>query len=105
MVTVMKPTNDGDGGWKAKARLVCCGNFATPTPEKNLDNRAEVPSTFEMRTMLALASDKGWSVCSLDVKTAFLYAELNDEEDGINIVDPLPFWSGWDSCKRGCAGN
>eukprot|EP00974_Lingulodinium_polyedra_P104792 10145623-Lingulodinium_polyedra.AAC.1 len=26
---------------------------------------------------------KRWSLGSLDVKTAFLYAELNEEEDGI----------------------
>eukprot|EP00974_Lingulodinium_polyedra_P031757 3058849-Lingulodinium_polyedra.AAC.1 len=26
---------------------------------------------------------KQWSLGSLDVKTAFLYAELNEEEDGI----------------------
>eukprot|EP00975_Prorocentrum_lima_P023770 5002814-Prorocentrum_lima.AAC.1 len=29
-----------------------------------------------------------WSLGSLDVKTAFLYAELNEEEDGIIVVQP-----------------
>ena len=38
--------------------------------------------------MLALASDQNWSVGTLDVKTAFLYAELNDEKDGVIIVQP-----------------
>ena len=27
LVTVKKPLHDGEGGWKAKARAVCCGNF------------------------------------------------------------------------------
>ena len=35
-----------------------------------------------------MGADKGWSVGSLDVKTAFLYAELNEEEDGILVVQP-----------------
>ena len=32
--------------------------------------------------------DKGWGIGSLDVKTAFLYAELDEEEDGIIVVQP-----------------
>ena len=88
MVTVKKPTHDGNGSWKAKARVVCCGNFEPNSVGKDLENRSEVPSTFEMRTMLALASSNNWSVGTLDVKTAFLYAELDDEEDGMIFVQP-----------------
>ena len=55
---------------------------------KDLQNRAEVPNTFEMRTLVPLGDEKGWSVGSLDVKTAFLYAELNEEEYGIVVVQP-----------------
>ena len=32
--------------------------------------------------------NKEWSIGSLDVRTAFLYAELDDEEDGIFLVQP-----------------
>ena len=52
-----------------------------------MENRAEVPSTFEMRTMLTLA-ERVWSLGLLDVITAFLYAALNEKEDGIIIVQP-----------------
>ena len=41
--------------------------------------------------MLALASSakaKGWRIGALDIKTAFLHAELCDEEDGIILVVP-----------------
>ena len=88
LVTVKKPLHDGTGGWKAKARVVCCGNFEPGSVGKGLKNRAEVPNTFEMRTLLALGAERGWSVGSLDVKTAFLYAELIEEEDGIVAVQP-----------------
>ena len=82
-----KPLHDGEGGWKAKARVVVCGNFEPGSIAKDLENRAEVPSTFEMRTLLTLGGLGGrarvgfpsqpehqaspWSVGSLDVKTAF----------------------------------
>ena len=84
--------------------MVCCGNFEPGSIAKDLINRAEVPTTFEMRTLLALGSlgeqvpqgEQGSSRCrkqpcsvgALDVKTAFLYAELIEEEDGIVVVQP-----------------
>ena len=105
LLPIRKPVHDGKGGWKAKARIVVCGNFEPSSIAKGLENRAEVPSTFEMRTLLALGGLGGrvragfpgqpgdqvlpWSVGSLDVKTAFLYAELIEEEDGIVVVQPL----------------
>ena len=67
---------------------------------KGIYNRAEVPSTFEMRTRLALGTEQEWSIVSLDVKTAFLYAELNEEEDGAIVVQPLLYWSEWDWRSR-----
>ena len=41
-----------------------------------------------MRTRLALGAEKGWSIGSIDLQTAFRYAELNEEEDGIVVVQP-----------------
>ena len=88
MVLTKKPLFDGNGGWKAKARVVCCGNFEKDTLGKDPKNRAEVPGGSEMRTVIALGATNGWSVGSLDVKTAFLHAPMNDEEDGIVLVHP-----------------
>ena len=88
LVTVQKPLHDGEGGWKAKARVVCCGKIEPGSVGEDLQNRAEVPSTYGVRTLLAIGAEKGWSSGSLDVKTAFLYAELNVEEDGIMVVPP-----------------
>ena len=42
--------------------------------------------------MLALGAKEDWSVGSLYLKTAFLYAELNEEEHGIVIVHPPALW-------------
>ena len=53
-----------------------------------MKNRAEVPRTFEMMTMLAIGQMRKWGIGSLDVKTAFLYAELVEEEDGVIVVSP-----------------
>ena len=89
MVTIKKPIHDGKGGWKKKSRLCVCGNFEEGFGGA-LKNRAEVPSTFEMRTILALGQRHAWGVGSLDVSTAFLYAELVEEEDGVIVVYPPP---------------
>ena len=39
---------------------------------------------------MALGEVQNWSVGALNVKTAFLHAELNDEEDDIYLVMPPP---------------
>eukprot|EP00975_Prorocentrum_lima_P035312 7417001-Prorocentrum_lima.AAC.1 len=51
-------------------------------------NRAEVRGSMDFRTFLAIASKKQWSIGGLDVKTAFLYAPLDPEEDRIILVQP-----------------
>ena len=88
LVTVKKSLHDGKQGWKAKARICVCGNFDKADHAGNLDNRSEVPATFELRTLLAMASKRGWSIGSLDVVTAFLYSEFDDSEDDIILVKP-----------------
>merc|ERR1712026_570679 len=89
VVAVKKPTHEGHGGWQPKSRLCVCGNFEEGFGGA-LKNRAEVPSTFEMRTIVALGQRRAWGVGSLDVSTAFLYAELVEEEDGVIVVYPPP---------------
>ena len=82
LVLVRKPLGGQMGGWVPKARICVCGNFENDTVGNDLSNRAEVPTTFELKTMLSLGTEKGWSIGSLDIHTAFLYAELC-EDDGI----------------------
>ena len=54
-----------------------------------MTHKDEVPCSFELKTMLVLGTGRGWSVGSLfDIHTAFLYAELCEEEDGIIVVTP-----------------
>ena len=88
IVATKKPLHDGKGGWKQKIPICVCGNGEEGTHGQMDENRAEVPSTFEMKTLLAMAEKENWVVGALDIKTAFLHAELDDEEDGIYCVHP-----------------
>ena len=75
--------------WKAKSRICCCGNFDDGTIGGDIENRSEEPVTFELRTLLGItAANPGWGIGALDIKTAFLHAPLDDEEDGIILVKP-----------------
>ena len=88
LVTTKKPLYDGQGGWKAKARICCCGNFEDGSIAHDVQNRAEVPATYEMKSLLTMAESQDWKVGALDIKTAFVHAELDDEEDGVYAVLP-----------------
>ena len=87
-VVSQKPTHDGNGGWIAKFRVCICGNGEEGTRGHDDENRAEVPSTCEMKTLLTLGQEKDWKVGALDVKAAFLHAELDDKADGIYAMKP-----------------
>ena len=86
-VLTRKPLHDGQRGMDARCRACCCGNFEPGTNPGDEMNRAEVPATYELRTMLAMAAEKGWRIGALDIRSAFLHASL-DEEDGIIVVEP-----------------
>eukprot|EP00975_Prorocentrum_lima_P069423 12926321-Prorocentrum_lima.AAC.1 len=40
------------------------------------------------RTLLAMATKNQWSIGGLDVQTAYLYASLDEKEDGLILVQP-----------------
>ena len=76
---------------KKKCRLVVCGNFLDPrsgvvtnTAEqqakrgKDPDLYAGGADSIALRAALAIASQRSWMMASLDVKTAFLNAELGE---------------------------
>ena len=87
LVLTEKPLHDGKGGFKKKARICVCGNFEAGVGHDPY-NRSEVPSTYELRTLLALAEGLEWDVGALDIRVAFLNAALNDDVDPIYLVNP-----------------
>ena len=56
VVTTKKPKHDGVGGGEAKARICCCGNYEEGTYGHADNSRAEVPSTYELRTIFGVSS-------------------------------------------------
>ena len=85
LVLTEKPLHDGKGGFKKKARICVCGNFEEGVGHDPF-NRSEVPSSYELRTLLVLAIEAGWDIGALDIRTAFLNADLDDEMDPIYLV-------------------
>ena len=53
------PTHDGQGGSKKKFRICICGNGEEGTRGHDEENRAEVPSTMEMKTLITLGEFEG----------------------------------------------
>ena len=76
------------GGCRRKARWVACGNFETKSPqEENYSGGADITS---LRIMTSFAVENQWEGSTVDVKTAFLNAEM-DEKETILMVKPPPF--------------
>eukprot|EP00975_Prorocentrum_lima_P064430 12897522-Prorocentrum_lima.AAC.1 len=62
LILVKKRSAQDHDGWTPKARVVCCGNFDEGTVGGDWKNRAEVPGSMEFWTLLAIASNKQWSI-------------------------------------------
>ena len=84
MVFTTKP---GPKGGKPKARWVVCGNFEAPKEsEQNYSGGADAAAC---RILVGAASYHQWEGGTLDVKTAFLNADMwQGEEEDILIVKP-----------------
>ena len=93
MVFVLKPLtqsqqqgNDVHEEWKHKSRLVICGSFATwgehPTTTTNLDAPL-------LRLMLSLACSKETTWSSVDITSAFLNADIHDEDTVLITPPPI----------------
>ena len=66
--------------WKARVRLVACGNFQEDTQAHMLENSSANPSQELLRLLLSmLAPHPDWSALVLDISCAFLNASLDNE--------------------------
>ena len=66
--------------WKARVRLVACGNFQEDTQAHMLENSSANPSQELLRLLLSmLARHPDWSALVLDISCAFLNASLDNE--------------------------
>ena len=81
-----------DSGYRRKkVRGVCCGNYQQKTgPEDLYTDNVDVST---VRTAVAAAALNGWSMGALDVKTAFLNAELPDGDKPVYMRPPPLFVS------------
>lgn len=84
MVFTVKP---GPQGGKRKARWVICGNYEQKREEE--ENYSSGADAAAFRLLIATAVDKQWEGGTLDIKSAFLNADIEMEEDeAILIVRP-----------------
>ena len=68
------------GSWKARVRLVACGNYQEDTQAHVLENSSANPSQELLRLLLSmLARHPDWTALVLDISCAFLNAVLGDE--------------------------
>jgi hypothetical protein len=82
-----------------KARLVVRGDMENPKPPPS-ETYASTPSATEIRTVFALATQRGWKISSLDISQAFLQAEPLSPDthiyirppSGYNIAPPGTVW-------------
>ena len=92
MVFVLKPltqsqrvSDDVQGEYKHKSRLVICGNFASWGQHSTTTTNLDAPL---LRLMLGLACSKETTWSSIDITSAFLSADIH--EDDTVLVTPLP---------------
>lgn len=75
------------GSGRHKCRGVACGNYVGKTTTES--TYASGAGSCEVRFLLKTAAIQAWSVSTLDVKTAFLNAPVDDSVDrGLVIVEP-----------------
>ena len=84
LVWTKKPDPNNPAQGKNKVRWVICGNFEEKKEsEQTYSGGADSTA---LRAAVSTASDRQWSGATVDVKTAFLNAEMSQEEDEV-LVD------------------
>ena len=91
----------GPHGGKPKVRWVVCGNFEEKKEdEENFSSGADATA---FRVLVWLAAQRQWEGLTVDVKTAFLNAEWNEEgQDTVVVVKPPPIFVEQGALKPGC---
>lgn len=74
---VFRKKTQVDGTVRYKARLVICNNFQTE--DTYSEALAPTASLITCRLLIALASFFRWSLRHVDVMTAFLYDDMDEE--------------------------
>ena len=88
MVYTLKPGMDGG---RKKARLVACGNFEEKKQDESTYSSGADAAAF--RIMIWISARESWQACTLDVKTAFLNADMSvQEDDGLILIKPPPIF-------------
>ena len=85
LVWTKKPDPNNPAQGKNKVRWVICGNFEEKKEsEQTYSGGADSTA---LRAVVSTASDRQWSGATVDVKTAFLNAEMSQEEEDEVLVD------------------
>ena len=78
--------NDIQGEYKHKSRLVICGNFASWGEHSTTTTNLDAPL---LRLMLSLACSKETTWSSIDITSAFLNADVHDEDTVLFTPPPI----------------
>ena len=91
----------GPRGGKPKVRWVVCGNFEEKKDdEENFSSGADATA---FRVLVWLSAQRQWEGMTVDVKTAFLNAEWNEEDqDTVVVVKPPSIFVEHEALKSGC---
>ena len=81
---VQQTEDESDQEHKHKSRLVICGNFAAWGEHSTTTTNLDVPL---LRLMLSLASAKDTTWSSVDITSAFLNADIH-EDDAVLVTPP-----------------
>ena len=78
------------GSSRRKTRLVVCGNHVERDTEAEGDTFAGGTDITAIRLQVKVAMERKWTMSALDIKSAFLNADLHEEREPENLVAMRP---------------
>ena len=73
---------------KLKAHIVACGNYAAGVGNAEIETAAVRVDNGTVRVLICTSAHRGWSISTVDVKTAFLQAPRRATPGHITVVQP-----------------